>query len=239
MLLTIKLSAGRDRYRSAMVLRVVVAEDSLLMREGISSVLALDDDLELVAGCGDYDELLRAVEEHQPDVVISDIRMPPTQTDEGIRAANVIRVDHPKMGVVVLSQYIEPQYALQLLETGSSGRAYLLKERVADHAELASAVRRVASGGSVIDPRVVDALIEFGTRDKASILDRLTEREREVLAEMAAGRSNAAIGEALFVSPRSVEKHINSIFTKLDLPQTDDIHRRVRAVLLYLGNRPS
>ncbi len=222
-----------------MVLRVVIAEDSLLMREGISSVLALDADIALVAGCGDFDELLAAVEEHRPDVVITDIRMPPSQTDEGIRAANVIRADHPEIGVVVLSQYVEPQYALNLLEAGSGGRAYLLKERVADPAELTTAVRRVADGGSVIDPKVVDALIEGRTREKASILGRLTEREREVLAEMAAGRSNAAIGEALFISARSVEKHINSIFTKLDLPQTEDINRRVRAVLLYLGDRPA
>jgi DNA-binding NarL/FixJ family response regulator len=222
-----------------MVLRVVIAEDSLLMREGISSVLALDDDIALVAGCGDYDELLAAVEEHQPDVVITDIRMPPTQTDEGIRAANVIRADHPEIGVVVLSQYVEPQYALKLLEAGSGGRAYLLKERVADPAELATAVRRVADGGSVIDPKVVDALIEGRSQDRASILSRLTEREREVLAEMAVGRSNVAIGEALFISARSVEKYINSIFMKLDLPQTEDINRRVRAVVLYLGDRPA
>ena len=226
-------------YASAMTLRVVMAEDSLLMREGISAVLALDDDLAVVASCTDYDELLAAVDEHLPDVVITDIRMPPTQTDEGIRAANVIRDSHPEIGVVVLSQYIEPQYALRLLEEGSAGRAYLLKERVADPGELATAARRVAEGGSIIDPKVVDALIEARTAgNKPSILDRLTDRECEVLAEMAAGGNNAAIGDALFISPRSVEKHINSIFTKLDLSQTDDIHRRVRAVLLSLGNRP-
>lgn len=221
-----------------MTLRVVIAEDSLLMREGISAVLALDDGLNVVASCASYDELTAAVDEHLPDVVITDIRMPPSQTDEGIRAANVIRDSHPEIGVVVLSQYIEPQYALRLLEAGSGGRAYLLKERVADPGELAAAARRVAEGGSIIDAKVVDALIEARTAGgKPSILDRLTEREREVLAEMAAGGNNAAIGEALFISPRSVEKHINSIFTKLDLSQTPDIHRRVRAVLLYLGNR--
>ena len=221
-----------------MVLRIVLAEDNLLMREGIASVVALDDDLLVVASCGDYIQLLAAVEEHQPDVVITDIRMPPTQTDEGIRAANIIRADHPGIGVIVLSQYIEPLYALNLLQAGSGGRAYLLKERVADPAELATAVRRVADGGSVIDPKVVDALIDGRSQDKASILSRLTEREQEVLTEMATGRSNAAIGGALFISSRSVEKHINSIFMKLDLPQTEHIHRRVRAVLLYLGNRP-
>lgn len=221
-----------------MALRVVMAEDSLLMREGISAVLALDDTVVVVASCTDYDELLAAVDEHVPDVVITDIRMPPTQTDEGIRAANVIRDSHPDIGVVVLSQYIEPQYAVRLLNEGSGGRAYLLKERVADPGELAAAAHRVADGGSIIDPKVVDALLEARTANgKTSIIDRLTDREREVLAEMAAGSNNAAIGEALFISPRSVEKHINSIFTKLDLSQTDDIHRRVRAVLLYLGNR--
>jgi DNA-binding NarL/FixJ family response regulator len=189
----------------------------------------------LVASCESYDGLLEAVAEHQPDVVLTDIRMPPTQTDEGIRAANELRDTNPGMGVVVLSQYVEPEYAMQLFQEGSDGRAYLLKERVADLGELANAIRRVAEGGSVIDPRVVDALIEARSRERSSVLGRLTEREREVLAEMAKGGNNAAIGEALFISPRSVEKHINSIFTKLDLSQEQDVHRRVRAVLLYLG----
>jgi DNA-binding NarL/FixJ family response regulator len=220
-----------------MALTVVIAEDSLLMREGIKSVLALDDELEIVGVCGDYDSLIAAVNANEPDAVITDIRMPPTQTDEGIRAANHIRDTHPTIGVVVLSQYVEPRYALSLFETGTSGRAYLLKERVADRGELASAIRLVAEGRSVVDPRVVDALVEARTADKKSILRRLTEREMEVLAEMATGANNAAIGEALFISARSVEKHINAIFTKLELSQTDDIHRRVRAVLLYLGGR--
>lgn len=218
-----------------MTLRLVLAEDSFLMREGISSLLDLEDDLELVASCESYDGLLEAVAEHQPDVVLTDIRMPPTQTDEGIRAANELRDTNPGIGVVVLSQYVEPEYAMQLFQEGSDGRAYLLKERVADLGELANAIRRVAEGGSVTDPRVVDALIEARSRERSSVLGRLTEREREVLAEMAKGGNNAAIGEALFISPRSVEKHINSIFTKLDLSQEQDVHRRVRAVLLYLG----
>ena len=218
-----------------MALRLVLAEDSFLMREGISALLALDDELDLVAGCESYDELLAAVEEHRPDVVITDIRMPPTQTDEGIRAANVIRADHPEIGVVVLSQYVDPEYAMRLFEAGSDGRAYLLKERVADLSELAAAIRRVHEGGSVVDPRVVDALIAARAKEKDLILDRLTDREHEVLSEMAKGGNNAAIGEALFVSARSVEKHINSIFTKLDLSQTGDTNRRVRAVLVYLG----
>ena len=218
-----------------MNLRLVLAEDSFLMREGISSLLDLEDDLELVASCESYDGLLEAVAEHQPDVVLTDIRMPPTQTDEGIRAANELRATYPEVGVVVLSQYAEPEYAMSLFREGSDRRAYLLKERVADLGELASAIRTVAAGGSVIDPRVVDALIEARTREESSVLGRLTERELEVLAEMAKGENNAAIGEALFISPRSVEKHINSIFTKLDLSQENDVHRRVRAVLLFLG----
>jgi DNA-binding NarL/FixJ family response regulator len=218
-----------------MATRIVLAEDSYLMREGIGSILELDDGLELVASCENPDELLAAVEEHRPDVVITDIRMPPTQTDEGIRAARRIRRDHPEIGVVVLSQYVEPEYALKLFADGSDGIAYLLKERVADLGELATAVGRVADGGSVIDPKVVEALISARIKQDSSVLGRLTERELEVLAEMARGGTNAAIGEALFISPRSVEKHINSIFSKLDLSQTDEVHRRVAAVLLFLG----
>jgi DNA-binding NarL/FixJ family response regulator len=218
-----------------MVLRLVLAEDSFLMREGISALLALDDELDLVASEESYDGLLAAVEEHQPDVVLTDIRMPPTQTDEGIRAANTIRAGYPEIGVVVLSQYVEPEYAMRLFETGSAGRAYLLKERVADLGELGAAIRSVHQGGSVIDPKVVDALISARSTEPGSILDRLTERELEVLAEMAKGGNNSAIGEALFISARSVEKHIGSIFTKLDLSETEDTNRRVRAVLLFLG----
>jgi DNA-binding NarL/FixJ family response regulator len=219
-----------------MVVRVVLAEDSLLMREGIAAVLALSDEIELVASCENYDELIAAVAEYAPDVVVTDIRMPPSQTDEGIRAANEIRVTNPDIGVVVLSQYVEPDYAMTLFEHGSKGRAYLLKERVGDPEELTTAVKRVASGSSVVDPKVVDALIEARTRTASSILDRLTEREREVLAEIAKGGTNAAVGEALFISPRSVEKHVNSIFMKLDLSHEEDTNRRVRAVLLYLAD---
>ena len=218
-----------------MVLRVVLAEDSLLMREGIASVLALSDEIELVESCEDYDGLIQAVAEHKPDVVVTDIRMPPTQTDEGIRAAKEIRTSNPDVGVVVLSQYVEPDYAMRLFAEGSNGRAYLLKERVGDVNELAMAIRRVADGDSVVDPKVVDALIEART-SKTSVVDRLTEREREVLAEIAKGGTNAAVGEALFISPRSVEKHVNSIFMKLDLSHETDTNRRVRAVLLYLAD---
>ena len=218
-----------------MVLRVVLAEDSLLMREGIVSVLALSDEIELVESCEDFDGLIQAVAEHKPDVVVTDIRMPPTQTDEGIRAAKEIRTSNPDVGVVVLSQYVEPDYAMRLFAEGSNGRAYLLKERVGDVNELAMAIRRVADGDSVVDPKVVDALIEART-SKTSVVDRLTEREREVLAEIAKGGTNAAVGEALFISPRSVEKHVNSIFMKLDLSHETDTNRRVRAVLLYLAD---
>lgn len=218
-----------------MALRLVLAEDSFLMREGIGALLALDDELDLVATAESYDELLAAVAAHQPDVVITDIRMPPTQTDEGIRAAAAIRTQHPDMGVVVLSQYVEPDYAIRLFEHGSERSAYLLKESVGDLDELSAAIHRVHEGGSVVDPRVVDALIRAQGREGHSILDRLTEREAEVLAEVAKGGNNAAIGEALFISARSVEKHIGSIFTKLDLSESVDVNRRVRAVLLYLG----
>lgn len=218
-----------------MVLRVVIAEDSFLMREGIATVIGLDDDLELVAACASLDELLLATDEHRPDVVITDIRMPPDQTDEGIRAANLLRTQHPEIGVVVLSQYVEPAYALRLFEDGSEGRAYLLKERVGDGDELSSAVRRVAEGGTVVDPKVVDALMKDRSRKKSSAVERLTEREQEVLAQMATGASNGRIGEALYISARSVEKHINAIFTKFDLAQSTDTHRRVRAVLVYLS----
>lgn len=218
-----------------MTLRIVLAEDNLLMREGIRSVLALDDDLSLVATAADYDGLLAAVDEHHPDVAITDIRMPPNQTDEGIRAANQLRESHPDLGVVVLSQYVEPEYAIRLFDRGSSGRAYLLKERIGEPNELHSAIRRVHEGGSVIDPKVVETLIAARSADQPTVLDRLTERELEVLAHMAQGESNAGIGDALFISPRSVEKHINAIFTKLDLIQEPESHRRVRAVLMYLG----
>ena len=229
----------RGEYAASMTLRLVLAEDSYLMREGISALIALDDELELVATCESYDGLLAAVDEHRPDVVLTDIRMPPTQTDEGIRAARQIRTEHPEIGVVVLSQYVEPDYAMRLFEDGSEGRAYLLKERVADLDELSAAIRRVHEGGSVVDPKVVDALISARNTDDGSILDRLTEREQEVLAEMAKGGNNSAIGEALFISARSVEKHIGSIFTKLDLSESDDTNRRVRAVLLYVGLGPN
>ena len=196
-------------------------------------------ELELVATATDYNSLMAAVEKEQPQVVITDIRMPPTGTDEGIRAAEQIRVSHPETGVVVLSQYVEPEYALSLLEKGAAGRAYLLKERVSDIEQLVNAIREVARGGSVIDPRVVESLVAARTRKADSPLRDLTPREQEVLAAMAEGKNNAAIATRLFLTERAVEKHINSIFSKLGLHEDKDVHRRVRAALLYLSEAPS
>jgi len=216
-------------------LRVVLAEDNYLVREGVGKLIDLEEDLEVVAACIDYPSLLKAVEEESPDVVVTDIRMPPTGSDEGIRAANELRALHPNLGVVVLSQYSEPAYALRFLENGSKGRAYLLKERVSDIGQLASAIREVARGGSVIDPEVVDNLVKARSRDARSPLRTLTPREVEVLAEMAQGKNNAAVATALVLSERAVEKHINSIFFKLGLSEETEVHRRVKAVLLFLA----
>ena len=214
--------------------RVVLADDAFIIREGVRLVLE-QEGYEVVAVAEDHDELLAAVEEHAPEVVVTDIRMPPTRTDEGIRAARQIRSEHPDVGVVVLSQYVEPDYALKLLEEGSGGLAYLLKERVGDAGALAEAVERVAGGESKIDPKVIDALVEGRLNQKESKVDRLTPREREVMEELASGKSNNAIAETLYLSERAVEKHINSIFTKLDLLPERETNRRVRAVLLYLA----
>ncbi len=220
-----------------MVLRVVVAEDSMLVREGIQLVLGRHADLDVVAACGDLPELLGAVDAETPDVVVTDVRMPPTSRDEGIQAANRLRESHPAIGVVVLSQYAEPGYANALLDRGSAGRAYLLKERVSEPDQLADAVRTVARGGSVIDSTVVDLLVAAATRAKESPLAWLTKRELEVLDQVAQGKSNAAVGHALFLTERAVEKHINALFAKLGLGATPDINRRVKAVLLRLSDR--
>ena len=218
-----------------MALRVVLAEDNYLVREGVGKLIDLEPDLEVVAACIDYPSLLKAVEKESPDVVVTDIRMPPTGSDEGIRAANELRALYPNLGVVVLSQYSEPAYALRFLENGSKGRAYLLKERVSDIGQLASAIREVAKGGSVIDPEVVDNLVKARSLDARSPLRALTPREAEVLAEMAQGKNNAAVAAALVLSERAVEKHINSIFFKLGLSEETEVHRRVKAVLLFLA----
>ncbi|HEX9259063.1 MAG TPA: response regulator transcription factor, partial [Acidimicrobiales bacterium] len=220
---------------SRVVIAVIVAEDALLVREGIVRLLDAVDDVKVVATCGDLPELLDAVETIPADVVLTDIRMPPTGTDEGIKAAETLRRNHPAMGVVVLSSYIEPSYALTLLEHGSQRRAYLLKERVSDAGQLVHAIREVAAGGSVVDPKVVDALVSARSRRRDSPLERLTPREREVLGEMAQGRNNSAIAASLVLSERAVEKHINSVFSKLDLTEEPDVHRRVKAVLMFLA----
>jgi DNA-binding NarL/FixJ family response regulator len=220
-------------------IRVVLAEDNVLLREGVARLIEAEPELELAAVCGDYDELLAAIEKEAPDVVLTDIRMPPTGTDEGIRAASHLRQTNPGIGVVVLSQYAEPAYALSLLEAGSEGRAYLLKERVSEVDQLVGAIREVARGGSVIDPKVVEVLVSARARAAKSPLARLTPRETEILGEMAQGKNNAAIAATLVLSERAVEKHINSIFSKLDLSEEPDTHRRVKAVLLFLADRGS
>lgn len=218
-----------------MSIRLVLAEDHYLVREGIRRLLETQPDLEVAAVCGDLDSLLAAVETEQPDVVVTDIRMPPDDTDEGIRAAERLRETHPEVGIVVLSQYASPGYVLTLLEGGSARRAYLLKERVNDLEHLVGAIRAVADGGSVIDPKVVELLVAENARSEESPLNDLTPRERDVLREMAEGKNNAAIAESLFLTERSVEKVIHSIFLKLGLTWESAVHKRVKAVILYLA----
>jgi DNA-binding NarL/FixJ family response regulator len=217
-------------------IRIVVAEDSYLMREGVRRLLESRPEFAVVAACEDLDSLLAAVAAERPDVVLTDIRMPPDGRDEGIRAAQQLRETDPELGVVVLSQYAEPAYALALLEGGADRRAYLLKERVDDLDQLAAAIQTVATGGSYIDPRVVETLVSARSAEP-SPLDELTPRERDVLSEMAQGRNNAAIAETLFLAERSVEKVIHSIFLKLGLGWETAVHKRVKAVLLYLAER--
>jgi DNA-binding NarL/FixJ family response regulator len=235
----VRVPAGPAGSLDTMVLRVLVAEDNLLVREGIVKLLDACADIEVVGACCTYDELLAATAADEPDVVLTDIRMPPTGTDEGIRAALAIGESHPGIGVVVLSQYAEPAYAIALFEHGSDRRGYLLKERVSDADQIVRAIEEVARGGSVIDPVVVETLVQGRLKIAASPIDRLTPREREVLEQMAQGRNNAGIGAALFLSERAVEKHINSLFSKLGLTEEPDTHRRVKAVLLFLAGEGS
>jgi DNA-binding NarL/FixJ family response regulator len=213
----------------------VLADDHYLVREGVRRLLETDPELEVAAVAADLDSLLAAVDTERPDVVVTDIRMPPSGVDEGIRAAERLRETHPQVGVVVLSQYSHPSYALDLLEGGSAGRAYLLKERIDDLGQLVGAIRAVADGGSVIDPKVVEALVAQNARGAESPLRALTPRERDVLREMAEGKNNAAIAESLFVTERSVEKVIHSIFLKLGITWEPSVHKRVKAVILYLA----
>jgi len=216
------------------VLRVVFAEDNYLVREGTVALLQELGDIEVVATAESFDGLLEAVASQTPDAVLTDIRMPPTGTDEGIRAAKTIRHDHPSIGVVVLSQYADEDYAYELLKDGAAGLGYLLKERVADVEEVVRALEEVSRGGSVLDPKVVEALVAAKDRMAHSPLGLLTDREREVLSFMAQGMNNAAIAKALFLTDRAVEKHINSMFHKLGLTEEHDVHRRVMAVLAFL-----
>jgi DNA-binding NarL/FixJ family response regulator len=217
-----------------MALRVVFAEDNYLVREGTTALLASVDDVEVVAAVEDLDGLLAAVDKEKPDVVLTDIRMPPTQTTEGIDAAKQIRASYPDVGVLVLSQYSEEEYAYELLKDGAEGLGYLLKERVADLDELVRALNEVAKGGSFLDPKVVEALVARKDKLANSPLATLTEREREVLEQMAQGKNNAAIAKSLFLTDRAVEKHINSLFHKLGLSEEPEVHRRVMAVLAFL-----
>ena len=220
-----------------MAIRVALADDSLLVLEGLQQLLAAHENIEVVASCDDMPSLLRAVEADPPDVVVTDIRMPPTGTDEGIQIAIRLRQLHPEIGVVILSHYSEPSYALKLLATGSDGRAYLLKERVRDRAQLVSAIESVAAGGSVIDPKVVEGLVHAEAPPPS--LAKLTPREQEVLAQIAQGKSNTAIAKSLVLTTRAVEKHINSIFFKLGLADAEGVSKRVRAVLLLLAGETS
>jgi DNA-binding NarL/FixJ family response regulator len=218
-----------------MAIRLVLAEDHYLVREGLRRLLETQPDLEVAAVCGDLDALLAAVQAERPDVVVTDIRMPPGSADEGIQAAARLRETNPEVGVVVLSQYANPSYALSLLEHGSARRAYLLKERVNDVEQLVAAIRAVAQGGSMIDPQVVEALVAENSRTEESALRQLTPRERDVLRAMAEGKNNAAIAGVLSLTERSIEKVIHSIFLKLGLTWETTVHKRVTAVILYLA----
>ena len=221
--------------RDSRALRVVLGEDSFLAREAISALLNETAGIELVAACEDADSLRSAIDREQPDVVLTDIRMPPDHRDEGIRVANELRRTQPEVGVVVLSQHAEPGYAALLFDDGSHGRAYLLKESLKDRDELVRALVTVAEGGSVVDPLIVDELLDIQRRRRDTPLDLLTPRELEILGLIAEGRSNAAIAEKLVVTKRAVERHINSIFLKLGLRDGVDVSRRVKAALLYLS----
>jgi DNA-binding NarL/FixJ family response regulator len=220
-----------------MAIRVVVGEDSVVIREGIERMLERSEDIDVVATCADAATLRAAIAEQRPDVVLTDIRMPPTGTDEGIRVAVELRESAPTIGVVVLSQHVEPAYAIALLDGGSAGRAYLLKDRLRDSTVLTRAIREVAGGGSLVDPVVVDQLVAARAQREDSPLRELTGRELQILAMIAEGRSNAAIADELVVTKRAVERHINGIFLKLGLRDDEDVSRRVKAALLYLADQ--
>lgn len=216
-------------------LRIVLGEDSYLAREGIMRALEDVEDVDVVATCSDLDGLRAAIEDVRPDVVLTDIRMPPTNTDEGIRLAGELRQSYPEIGVVVLSQHAEPLYAVSLFEGGSDRRAYLLKERLKDEGELSRALHEVAAGGSVVDPYIVERLVGAHSGGADPRVDKLTPREREILGLIAQGRSNAAIARSLYITTRAVERHINAIFARLELAESAEANRRVQAVLVYLA----
>ena len=220
---------------SLVAIRLALGEDALIVREGLRQLLSVDPRLEVVAVVGDAESLMDVCDRERPDVVVTDIRMPPTNTDEGIRLAMELRDRYPEMGVVVLSQFSDPYYALALLERGSDRRAYLLKERVHNRAELTAAIDAVAAGGSMIDPKIVETLVRTRAQVDHSPLNELTDREREVLTEIAKGKSNSAIADSLFLTKRAVEKHINAIFMKLGLADGQDVSKRVKAALLLLS----
>ncbi len=222
-------------------IRLVIGEDTFLMREALKRIVSGFDHVEAVAFCGDRDSLTAAIERERPDAVLTDIRMPPTGTDEGIQVARALGITNPDIGVVVLSQFADPSYVLAFLDSGSARRAYLLKERVTDPYQLMAAIEAVVAGGSVIDPKVVEVLVRARSAGARSPLSVLTRREHDVLAELAQGKSNAAIAQSLVLTKRAVEKHINAIFTKLELDSPDDVSRRVKATLLFLasGNTPA
>lgn len=219
-------------------LRVVLAEDNYLVREGTRRLLEDTGDIDVVATAGDAAQLLRVVDEHRPDVVITDIRMPPTHSMEGIEAAHAIRRDYPETGVVVLSQYADGSYALELFKDGTAGLGYMLKERVGDLEDLLAAIANVASGGSTIDPQVVEVLVDARSRASQSLLKTLTPRELEVLAEMAQGKNNAGVASSLHLSESAVEKHVSAIFLKLGVSEQPQLSRRVSAVLAFLNDQP-
>ena len=219
-----------------MAVTVALAEDNLIVRTGIAQLLVENEaGIEVVSTCDDLDSLLEAVDRDAPDVVLTDIRMPPTFTDEGLRVAAMLRERGSDIGVVILSSYAEPDFAFSLLESGLEGRAYILKERVSDRGQLVSAIHTVAAGGSVMDPKVVEPLMLARAREKRSVLKELSAREFEVLGQIAQGKSNAAIAESLFLTKRAVEKHINAIFLKLNLAFAEDVSKRVKATLMFLA----
>lgn len=218
--------------------RLVIGEDAYLVREALTEILDRVESIDVVRSCEDRDSLVAAIGEEHPDAVLTDIRMPPTGTDEGIQVARLLRETDPQIGVVVLSQFADPRYVLELLETGSAGRAYLLKDRVSDTTQLVSAIEAVAAGGSVIDPTVVELLVRARSRTESSPLATLTPRENDVLSQLAQGESNAAIAASLYLTKRAVEKHVNAIFMKLELGSPDDVSRRVKAALLFLADEP-